>query len=205
MSVRSCRMGVGVLVCAVLVPLQAATVSRQNADTFAKKLVQIQQQGSQVQSTDRRSTTQRRTPVTEDELNSWFTYRAEPVLPLGVTQPQITIVGEGKVAGQATVDLEAIGKRRATGGAFDPWSYLGGRVPVTINGILHTESGRGRFEVQSAEVSGVPVPKSVLQELVSYYSRTPDNPSGISLDEAFALPANIDKIEVGQGQAVVVQ
>jgi hypothetical protein len=198
-------MGVGVLVCAVLVPLQAATVSRQNADTFAKKLVQIQQQGSQIQSTDRRSTVQRRTPVTEDELNSWFTYRAEPVLPLGVTQPQITIVGEGKVAGQATVDLEAIGKRRATGGTFDPWSYLGGRVPVTINGILHTQNGRGRFEVQSAEVSGVPVPKNVLQELVSYYSRTPDNPSGISLDEAFELPAHIDKIEVGQGQAVVVQ
>jgi hypothetical protein len=205
MSFRSSRIGVGVLVCAALVPLQAATVSRQNADTFAKKLVQIQQQGSQIQSSDRRSTAQRRTPVTEDELNSWFTYRAEPVLPLGVTQPQITIVGEGKVAGQATVDLEAIGKRRATGGTFDPWSYLGGRVPVTINGILHTQDGRGRFEVQSAEVSGVPVPKSVLQDLVSYYSRTPENPRGISLDEAFALPANIDKIEVGQGQAVVVQ
>ena len=194
------------LVCAALVPLQAATVSRQNADTFAKKLVQIQQQGSQVQSGDRRGTAQRRTPVTEDELNSWFTYRAQPVLPAGVSQPQITIVGEGKVAGQATVDLEAIGKRRTTtGGAFDPWSYLGGRVPVTINGVLHTQDGRGRFELQSAEVSGVPVPKSLLQELVSYYSRTPDNPSGISLDEAFELPANIDTIEVGQGQAVVVQ
>ena len=193
------------MLCATLVPLQAATVSRQSADTFAKKLVQIQQQGSQVQSTDRRSTAQRRTQVTEDELNSWFTYRAQPVLPLGVSQPQITIVGEGKVTGQATVDLEAIGKRRATGGTFDPWSYLGGRVPVTVNGILHTQDGRGRFEVQSAEVSGVPVPKSVLQELVGYYSRTPDNPSGISLDEAFELPANIDKIEVGQGQAVVVQ
>jgi hypothetical protein len=205
MSFRSCRIGVGLLVCAALVPLQAATVSRQNADTFAKKLVQIQQQGIQLQTVDRRTTTQRRTPITEDELNSWFTYRAQPVLPLGVTQPQITIVGEGKVAGQATVDLEAIGKRRATGGTFDPWSYLGGRVPVTINGTLHTQDGRGRFEVQSAEVSGVPVPKSVLQELVSYYSRTPDNPSGISLDEAFELPANINKIEVGQGQAVVVQ
>jgi hypothetical protein len=148
---------------------------------------------------------QRRTPVTEDELNSWFAYQAQPVLPAGVTQPQITILGDGKVAGQATVDLEVVGKRRSTGGTFDPWSYLGGRVPVTINGILHTENGRGRFDVQNAEVSGVPVPTSLLQELVSYYSRTSANPAGISLNEAFELPANIDKIEVGQGQAVVVQ
>ena len=205
MALRTRRIGACVLACAAFVPLQAATVSPQNADAFAKKIVQIQQQGSQVQSGDRRSTAQRRTPVTEDELNSWFAYRAQPVLPAGVTQPQITIVGDGKVAGQATVDLEAIGKRRTTGGTFDPWSYLGGRVPVTINGVLHTQDGRGRFEVQNAEVSGVPVPASLLQELVSYYSRTADNPGGISLNQAFELPANIDKIEVGQGQAVVVQ
>jgi hypothetical protein len=203
MAHRSRRIGAVLLVSSALVPLGAATVSQQNADVFAKKIVQIQQQGLET-SADRR-TTERRTPVSEDELNSWFTYRAQPVLPAGLSQPQITIVGQGKVAGQATVDLETVGKRRSTGGTFDPWSYLGGRVPVTVNGILHTEDGRGRFEIQSAEVSGVPVPKTLLQELLSYYSRTPENPQGISLDEAFELPANIDKIEVGQGQAVVVQ
>ena len=204
MALNSCRIYAVLLVSTLLVPLQAATVSRQNADVFAKKIVQIQQQGLQSPTTDRRAT-ERRTPVTEDELNSWFAYRAQPVLPAGLSQPQITIVGQGKVAGQATVDLETIGKRRSTGGTFDPWSYLGGRVTVTVNGILHTQNGRGRFELQSAEVSGVPVPKTLLQELLSYYSRTPESPNGISLDEAFALPANIDKIEVGQGQAVVVQ
>jgi hypothetical protein len=204
MAFRSRRIGAVLFTCAALVPLQAATVSRQNADVFAKKLAQIQQQGLQARSGDRRDAV-RRTPVTEDELNSWFTYSAQPMLPPGVSQPQITIVVEGKVAGQATVDLEAIGRRRSTGGTFDPWSYLGGRVPVTVNGILHTQDGRGRFELQTAEVSGVPIPKTLLQELVSHYSRSPEHPGGISLDEAFELPANIDKIEVGQGQAVVVQ
>jgi hypothetical protein len=204
MAFSSRRFYAVLLASTLFVPLQAATVSRQNADVFAKKIVQIQQQGLQSASTDRRAS-ERRTPVSEDELNSWFTYRAQPVLPPGLSQPQITIVGQGKVAGQATVDLETVGKRRSSGGTFDPWSYLGGRVPVTVNGVLHTQNGRGRFELQSAEVSGVPVPKSLLQELLSYYSRTPENPNGISLDEAFELPANIDKIEVGQGQAVVVQ
>ena len=51
----------------------------------------------------------------------------------------------------------------------------------------------------------MPVPKSFLQELVSYYSRTPKNPQGVSLDDPFALPASIRQIDVGAGQAVVVQ
>jgi hypothetical protein len=182
-----------------IVPLEAV-VSRQQADVFARKIAQIQQQG-----TGEHPTTPRRTPVSQDELNSWFTYRAQPLLPAGVSRPQLTIVGQGKVAGEVTVDLEEVAKRRKTGGTFDPWSYLGGRVPLTVEGILHTENGRGRFDVQSAEVSGVPVPKTILQELLSFYSRTPEDPDGISLDAAFTLPAGIDKIEVGQGQAVVVQ
>ena len=182
-----------------IVPVQAV-VSRQQADVFAKKIAQIQQQGA-----GERQTVPRRTPVSQDELNSWFTYRAQPLLPAGVSRPQLTIVGQGKVAGEVTVDLEEVAKRRKSGGTFDPWSYLGGRVPLTVEGILHTDNGRGRFEVQSAEVSGVPVPKTILQELISYYSRTPDDPDGISLDAAFTLPAGIDKIEVGQGTAVVVQ
>ena len=199
MALRQRRIFWVFLVVLALAPVHAAP-SRQQADVFAKKIVQIQQQGEAA-----RGGTARRTPVTQDEVNSWFTYRAQPMLPAGVSQPQVTIVGQGKVEGQATVDLEALGKRRSSGGAFDPWSLLGGKVPVTVSGILHTQNGRGRFELQSAEVSGVPVPKTILQELVSYYSRTQDNPEGISLDEAFALPANIRQIEVGQGQAVVVQ
>ena len=110
MALCSRRIGAVLFTCAALVPLQAATVSRQNADVFAKKLAQIQQQGLEGRSGDRRDAM--RTAVTEDELNSWFTYRAQPVLPSGVSQPQITIVGQGKLAGQATVDLEAIGRRR---------------------------------------------------------------------------------------------
>ncbi len=200
MSLPLRRAGLILFVFAAIVPLQAATVSRQTADVFAKKVAQIQQQGTAEQ-----AAATRRTPVTQDEVNSWFTYRAEPVLPVGVSQPQLTLVGQGKVAGTATVDLDAIGKRRSTGGTFDPFSYLGGRVPISVEGILHTQDGRGRFEVQSAEISGVPVPTAILQELVSYYSKTPANPDGVSLDQAFALPANIRQIEVGPGQAVIVQ
>jgi len=183
-----------------LASLRAATVSPQSADAFAAKVELIRRQGDTSEKAGAR-----RTPLTQDELNSWFTYRAQPLLPEGVTQPQITAVGPGQLSGQAVVDLGAIGKRRSTGRLFDPWSLIGGRVPLTVTGILHTRDGMGRFEVQSAEVSGVPLPKAVLQELVTQYSRTPERPEGLRLDGTFALPASIREIEVGQGQAVVVQ
>ena len=179
--------------------LEAASVTRQNAEVFAKKVAQIRQQS------EASTRAARRTALTQDELNSWLMYQSQPHLPAGVSAPEVTIVGEGRVSGNAVVDLEAVAKRRSSGGRLDPWSLVGGRVPVTVAGILHTRDGMARFEVQSAEISGLPVPPSFLQELLSYYSRTPERPQGVRLDEAFSLPANIRQIEVGPGQAVVVQ
>ncbi len=181
--------------------IAAAALTPQQADAFAKKVAIISQQGTLVA----RTAVPRRTSVSEAELNSWFTYRATPLLPVGMTEPQVTIIGDGKVSGAATVDLDAVAKTKRTGSLIDPWNLLGGRLPVTVSGILRTQNGQGRFELQSAAISGVPVPKTLLQELVSYYSRTADDPGGVDIDEPFALPAGIRQIEVAQGQAVVVQ
>jgi len=182
-----------------LAAAQAADVklSRQQADSFQRKILAI--------SSEPGSPGQRRTALTESELNSWFTYVAQPLLPQGVAEPKISILGQGKVGAEAIVDLDAVAKRKASGGVLDPWSYVGGRVPVTATGFLYTKDGMGRFQLESAAVSGVPVPKTLLQELVAYYSRTDDHPNGINMEAPFELPAGIDRIEVGEGQAVVVQ
>jgi hypothetical protein len=179
----------------------AAALSPQDADAFARKVAIISQQGTMIA----RTAVPRRTSVSETELNSWFAYRARPLLPVGMTEPQITILGGGKVSGAATVDLDAVAKTKRSGSLIDPWNLLGGRLPVTVSGLLHTQNGQGRFELQNAAISGVPIPKTLLQELVSYYSKTENHPQGVSLDEPFALPAGIRQIEVGQGQAIVVQ
>ncbi|MBF8299744.1 MAG: hypothetical protein HW394_114 [Acidobacteria bacterium] len=189
-----------VLALPVLIPLEAATVQRQGADEFDRKIALIQRQGD---ISDGAGT--RRTQVTEAELNNWFMYRAQPLLPDGVGQPQVSMVGDGRLTGRAVVDLDAVAKRRSTGGRFDPFSLIGGKVPVSVTGILHTRDGMARFEAQAAEMSGIPVPVAVLQELATHYSRTPERPQGVRLDDAFALPAGILQVEVGQGQAVVVQ
>ena len=180
--------------------LEAAALSKQQADLFSQKIAQIALQGEAGQKPGTR-----RTPVSESELNSWFTYAAKPLLPAGVTDPRVTMVGNGRLTGQATVDLDAIAKQKASSGGFGIWNLLGGKVPVNVAGTLHTKEGSATFDVESADINGVPVPKTFLQEVVSYYSRSPKNPQGVSIDGAFALPAAIRQIDVGAGQAVIVQ
>jgi hypothetical protein len=177
----------------------AGAVSRQQADVFEKKLETIERHAAK---SPRPS---QRTPVTESEINSWFAYRAEPVLPEGLTRPSLTIVGNGQVSGTATLDLDAVAKTRQSGRTFDLWNLVGGRMPVTVEGIVRTRSGRGRFQLQEAWVAGVPVPQRIVQELLSYYSRTDRHPGGRRLDEEFELPAGIQTIEMSPGAAVVVQ
>jgi len=183
--------------------VQAADVSQQQADAFSKKMAIVKQQG--ISGVRGQSAGPRRTPFTEAELNSWFAYRSSDVMPMGVSEPRVTLVGNGKVNAAATVDLEVIAKQRSSGRALDPWSYLGGRLPVTLTGVLRTENGMGRFDLEKAAVSGVPVPTSVLADIVSYYSKTADDPEGVRLNDNFRLPSQIKQIEMGAGQAVIIQ
>lgn len=183
--------------------MYGAAVSRQQADTFARKIETIEKQGGP--GARRSAAAPQRTPVSEAEINSWFTYRAAPVLPEGLTKPSLTIIGNGQVTGNATVDLDAVARSRSSGRTFDLWNLVGGRVPVTVAGIIRTRNGRARFELQDAAISGVPVPRRVVQELVEYYSRTPEHPNGQRLDDEWELPAGIKSIEITPGAAVVVQ
>jgi hypothetical protein len=182
--------------------LQAADarLSRQHSDAFNAKIFQIAANGH-----SNAAPGARRTPISETELNSWFAFHGQPLVPQGIVEPAISMIGPGKVSGRAIVDLDVVAKKRASGGTLDPWSYIGGKVPVTVTGLLHTKDGVGRFQLETAEVSGVPVPKMVLQEVVAYYTRTEDHPRGVNMEDPFELPAGIRQIEVGAGQAVVVQ
>jgi hypothetical protein len=145
------------------------------------------------------------TPLTQREVNSYLRYDLAPQVPVGITEPVITILGEGRLLGEAVVDLDAVSRANPPKGFFDPMRLLTGRLPVRVQGVLVTSRGTGQFTLESATISGVPVPKTVLQTLVSHYSRSPENPDGIGLDDPFALPAAIREIRVEPGRALVVQ
>jgi hypothetical protein len=187
------------LAAALVTVVAAANVSREQAAIFQKKLDQI------VLNSEQKSEHARETTVTEDEVNSWLRFSAGDKVPTGVTEPTITIRGEGRLHGRAIVDLDAVRRKNSSGGWLDPRSYLTGRLPVTATGTLEANAGRGKFTLETATVSGVPIPKSFLQELLSYYSRNDDYPNGINMDDPFDLPAAIQRIDVQPGRAMIVQ
>lgn len=188
-----------VVLIGALAVLQAGAASKRDADLLRQKVAAINAQG------ERPATSGRRTTVTENEVNSYLVYDAKDQIPAGVVEPTVTIVGTGRVSGRAVVDLDAVRKAKASASILDPTNYLTGRLPVTAVGVLTTQNGMGRFQLESASVGGIPVPKILLQEIVSYYSRTPDKPAGIGLDDPFALPSRIREIQVERGQAIIVQ
>ncbi len=143
--------------------------------------------------------------MSELEVNSYLNFNLKDKIPRGLTSPQITIVGDGQLAGRVFVDIDEFKRHRNSGGILDPLNYISGQVPLTARGVLRTQDGKGKFQLGSAEILGVPLPKPLLQELVTFFSRTPDNPNGFNIDAPFNLPAKIREVVVNRGDAVVVQ
>jgi hypothetical protein len=171
----------------------------QLADAFEKKIVQVQKNAGQ------KSGKERPTSFTQAETNSYLKFSAGDLLPAGLTQPELTIIGAGKVAGRAIVDLDVVRQKQSSGGWLDPTSYLTGKLPVTASGKIVTWDGKGRFELERAEVSGVPIPKSFLAQMVNFFTRTADNPKGSSIDDTFVLPSAIRRIDVDANRWTVHQ
>lgn len=145
------------------------------------------------------------TSVTEREVNAYLAFDGRPHLPAGLTDPRISVLPDLSLSGTAVVDLDAVRAQRQSRGLLDPLNYLSGKVPVSVTGRLEAVNGNARFLLDTAKVAGVPVPKMVVQELVSYYSKTAANPRGVSLDDPYPLPARIRQIEVRVGEALVKQ
>jgi hypothetical protein len=200
-STRSRRAAAALSLLLTILPawlLADVALSQRSSDALQRKILGIQQYAGTTLAGSRL------TPVTEAELNSYIRFSLAPQIPTGVVEPYVAIVGGGQVRGRAVVDLDLVRKAK-TRGWLDPLAYLSGRVPVTAAGSLTAADGKARLELSETTISGVAVPLAVLQELVGFYSRSPNYPNGVDLDEPFDLPARIKEIHVEAGQAIVVQ
>src|SRR5207237_8523059 len=103
------------------------------------------------------------------------------------------------------IDLVHCKRQNQNSGLMEPLNYVPGQVPVTARGILSTSNGRGQFKLGSAEILGVPLPKPIVQQLVTFFSRTPDHPGGFDLDSPFYLPLKIRELTINIGEAIAVQ
>jgi hypothetical protein len=180
---------------------QGQRFTKQEADRFQSKLVRIVELGNKPRARNGSPLT---TQLTDTEVTAFLRHHARDQVPAGIVEPELTAVGEGRVAGRAIVDLDAVRAQKQRGW-LDPLSYLTGKLPLRATGRLITQEGVGRFQLEAAEISGVTIPKTLLQELLSYYSRTDEDPDGINMDDPFELPSGIREIRVGKGEAMVIQ
>lgn len=176
-------------------------LTKADGERFQTKLTRIVTIGNTPRSAKRAAES---TTVSDVEVNAYLRYHAQDQIPVGIVDPLLNAHGNGIVSGRAIVDLDAVRKQRQRGW-LDPMGYLTGRLPLTARGRLTTQNGIGRFELESAELSGVTVPKTLVQELLSFYSATPETPNGINMDDPFELPAQIREIRVAPGAATIVQ
>jgi hypothetical protein len=147
----------------------------------------------------------RKFSIAEREVNSYLVFNLKEKIPQGLAEPEITMVGDGALAARVLVDMDEVKRRRQSRSVIDPLNYLSGQVPLNARGLLRTREGRGQFYLRSADIGGVPLPKPVLQELIGYFSRTPQSPNGFDIDAPFDLPSKIREISVGAGESVVIQ
>lgn len=199
---RSARFGASLLLCATAAIIVAAApdaLTPQLGDAFAKKVVIVQEHANNGVKKPLATT------FTQAETNSYLKYNAGELLPTGLTEPELTMHGNNRVSGKAVVDLDVVRRKQSSGGWFDPTSYLTGKLLVTAAGRVITADGKGRFELESAEISGLPLPKSFLNQLVNFFTRTADNPKGSSMDDVFELPAKIQRIDSKPGSFTTYQ
>lgn len=177
----------------------ADVLTRQQGDAFAKKVVIVQAHANDGVKKPLSTT------FTQAETNSYLKFNALDLLPTGLTEPEITLLGQNRVSAKAIVDLDIVRKKQSSGGWFDPTSYLTGKLLVTASGRVITGDRKGRIELERAEVSGVPIPKSFLNQMVNFFTRTADNPNGSTVDDVFELPAKIQRITDEAGRFTVHQ
>jgi hypothetical protein len=143
--------------------------------------------------------------IAEQEANSYLLFNLKEKMPKGLAEPEITMIGDGALAARVLVDMDEVKRRRQSRSVIDPLNYLSGQLPLNARGLLRTREGRGQLYLRSADIGGVPLPKPLLQELIGFFSRTPQNPKGFDIDAPFDLPSKIREISVRSGESVVVQ
>jgi len=97
--IRNSRGSVAAAAAALLLSVSVtaqATLTKQDAARFQTKLAQIVQQGT----VPRPSGAARNTQVTDAEVNAYLKYDAGKDVPVGIVDPTLSALGNGRVGGR---------------------------------------------------------------------------------------------------------
>lgn len=165
--------------------------------------VRMQQKMNQIQANSSKPIGQRGRAVafTEDEINSYFALRMGDRIPKGVSNIRLDIHPE-KSTGQLTVDFDEY--KAAAKRPMNPMLdlFVRGRRAVTVVGTVESMAeGQARYHLDSVSIDNFTVKGALLEYLIRWFV-VPRYPRA-AMDQPFALPANIQRIEIREGKIVV--
>ncbi len=184
-----------------LAPANAQDASRADAAAMASKITRMQEIGAHPRPPKAAPV---RTAFTDREMNAYLQVEGPSFLPPGIANPGVSTRDGGRVTARAIVDLDAV--RLSQQRSFlDPLAFVRGAVEVVATGSVAANDGSGIGHFESATIAGIAVPKRVAEELLRFYTRTPERPQGFPLDAPFELPAHIRSVTVDAGRVTVTQ
>jgi hypothetical protein len=191
---RRCAFLLAAAFAVVTVRAAGAPPSKREAAAFQQKIEKLKEHQPK-----------RRTVVTENELAAYFQFDAAKDLPVGLVSPSIKVLGPNRLSGYVVADLDAVRKASPPKSLLDPKNLLLGRVPLSAIAVFTAKDGMGKFVLESAKLGNLPLPKLLLDEIASYYTRSESRPNGYTTEDPWPLPAGIREVRITPGQALIVQ
>jgi len=166
-------------------------VSQVEAESMGRKLDSIKQTVPPAKGKKPRESV----TVTEGEVNSYLNLTYAAKLPSGLSDVAVSFDTE-RIHARGLLDLERVRDKMPDQSPFSPLSLLRGKVPVELTGRFTTRDGMGFFEPEEASISSVPVPISLLDQIISSATTTATAPNGVNIHEPFHLPYGMKRIRL---------
>ena len=138
--------------------------------------------------------------VTENEVNSYLNLSPSVKMPRGLGDVVVRLEQE-RIHVTGLLDLEKVRDKMPNLSPLSPLYWLSGQVPVLLRGRLVNDDGFATIEWEDVRVGGLPVPLTLLQQIVSSTTKSDDYPDGFDIRAPFRLPYALRQVRVEPGRA----
>jgi hypothetical protein len=138
--------------------------------------------------------------VTEGELNSYLNLSLGARMPRGLSDVVVRLEPE-RIHATAVLDLEKVRDKMPSLSPWSPLYWLSGQVPVLLRGRLVNDDGFASIDWEDVRVGNVPVPISLLHQIVSSTTRSDEYPNGFDIRAPFPLPYSVRQVRIETGRA----
>lgn len=146
---------------------------------------------------------EKRVTVSESELNSYLNVTLGPKIPKGVSDVSFRFE-QDRLSARALVDLAELQDEVPRGSLGGLLSFLSGKVPLAARGRLTaTDEGFGALAIEEVNLSTIPVPVSLIEQLVVSATKSTTSPQGFDIHSPFRLPYALKRVRIQPGRALL--